>query len=712
MGESCEIFLNCLQKIPKSLARTHILVAPVFSDHTLKKKFKLEEMSKLLLASSVSLLVLHDPMSYGDQKRAVSCFRQQPTLKRFRELIHFHSLLKEQVTIGEISTQDLQKIVLAPSPDPGLSDVCCVLPSRYFMTYITQFLQNDCKMGPYDSNDLQGKLDKLYTERKQMLERMRTQHERAQNKKGGMGALAADKSKAGEGGDADEEMDKLMKAENEKSLMQANAEAASGIKENPKEKRLRLANWKSAKIVPDYSFGVRVLEQKLSEETEQALQQSLEEYLEDLGDEEETYLEACKQSSEQLKREEVDMRIAELRNRAEVDPVEMLRGWQRAAEESYHRFQMERVNVDKEAFDRAIANSRLEVNLDTMLEEEEQRDRPNNAPSLAYNQATGGAIGESIAVPDRTQMVDQSTLYSGAQSTRPRWQQAQAKLLAERNAEIAAQQEIERAKKKSLEEGGPGPEKGDEDKENIEVSAPKGVGEKTQEKKKKRVMLNLDGEEITDEEADDGSGMLRQLSDGEDSPTSGSPTSGTGSPDRGLSPTLADISIGFIKSKRDAAAKFAEEVRQEELARKNKPPPLDGDALRRGIALSSAEYRREQFYDQFLHKSQPTDLEDEELLEVAIEASEMTYEIERKRAEEDAERRWSSEEEEEDVNEKSDDKGNNSSGRFGNSNSGRFGNNNSGSRFGNKFGGSFGNSGGNTKRSGDDKSGGVKLPPI
>ena len=84
-----------------------------------------------------------------------------------------------------------------------------------------------------------------------------------------------------------------------------------------------------------------VLERNLVDETETALATSLDEYLDTFGAEEDEFLRACDESANTLKKEQKDERLLELRSRVEVDPMEQLANWQKAAEDSYHQFQLE-----------------------------------------------------------------------------------------------------------------------------------------------------------------------------------------------------------------------------------------------------------------------------------------------------------------------------------------------------------------------------------
>ncbi len=161
MGEACEMFLNCLHKIPKSLARTHVLISPSLPEQALRTKYTEQFMSKLILSTSTTVLVMHDPKTYGNQANTIGKFRQSSTLRMFEQLKAQSALLYEQVLMAEIGAKDLQKVILAPSPDPGLADVCAVLPSRYFLLYLQEFLAGN-KIGKFDSANLRWKLADLH----------------------------------------------------------------------------------------------------------------------------------------------------------------------------------------------------------------------------------------------------------------------------------------------------------------------------------------------------------------------------------------------------------------------------------------------------------------------------------------------------------------------------------------------------------------------
>ena len=100
------------------------------------------------------------------------------------------------------------------------------------------------------------------------------------------------------------------------------------MRESRKEKILRLSNWHRNKYKTEYSFGVRLREQELDLWTHRWLQESLDEYIDDLGDEEDLFIETCERSIETKRIEDEDGRLTELRNRAEVDPMEQMKEWQ------------------------------------------------------------------------------------------------------------------------------------------------------------------------------------------------------------------------------------------------------------------------------------------------------------------------------------------------------------------------------------------------
>lgn len=52
------------------------------------------------------------------------------------------------------------------------------------------------------------------------------------------------------------------------------------------------------------------------------------------------FLETCEKSIEAKRGEDDDARLLELRNRAEIDPMEQLKVWQVAAEKSFQYTQM------------------------------------------------------------------------------------------------------------------------------------------------------------------------------------------------------------------------------------------------------------------------------------------------------------------------------------------------------------------------------------
>lgn len=80
----------------------------------------------------------------------------------------------------------------------------------------------------------------------------------------------------------------------------------------------------------------------------------------------------------------------ELRERADADPVEQMRDWQRAAEDSYQVAQLVE-NSGEDALRRALAASKKETDLSSMLEAEEKAGRPNNAPAnVAAHTLYGG----------------------------------------------------------------------------------------------------------------------------------------------------------------------------------------------------------------------------------------------------------------------------------------------------------------------------------
>ena len=110
----------------------------------------------------------------------------------------------------------------------------------------------------------------------------------------------------------------------------------------------------------------------MAAETEVALTQSLDEYLEDFGDEEEIFEQQCQQSLRTLHEEANDPRLTEIREIKEADPMERMRDWQIAAEESYHHYQMLVKSTDEDVGE-TVETSRNVVDLTSMLEEESKR---------------------------------------------------------------------------------------------------------------------------------------------------------------------------------------------------------------------------------------------------------------------------------------------------------------------------------------------------
>jgi len=325
----------------------------------------------------------------------VIMFKVSDTLAMFREIAEKSALLAHQINIGVLTANDLQRVILSESPDPGLPSVCGLVPSKYFTIFFEEFLIGTM-VGTYNSQNLQGRLEFL----ERLKVHMKTQQEKmAHLEEGGLTGTQA-------------EALKKMQEQTEDDLG-----AATMMRQNRRESRFekyqRLSHWKLKKTVPEYSFGVRVLERNLVDETETALATSLDEYLDTFGAEEDEFLRACDESANTLKKEQKDERLLELRSRVEVDPMEQLANWQKAAEDSYHQFQLEQ-RTGFEDVQHAVAMSKREVDLTSMLQEEDRRTRPNNAPSAA---------------------IDIGTLYQPAPQLR--WQQAQQRELAEKRAEDA-----------------------------------------------------------------------------------------------------------------------------------------------------------------------------------------------------------------------------------------------------------------------------------
>lgn len=67
--ESANVFFDCLAKIPDLLAKTHVLVAPML--HNLETRWTPDVLNKLLLSTSVTLLVFEDEKTYGNQAKSV-----------------------------------------------------------------------------------------------------------------------------------------------------------------------------------------------------------------------------------------------------------------------------------------------------------------------------------------------------------------------------------------------------------------------------------------------------------------------------------------------------------------------------------------------------------------------------------------------------------------------------------------------------------------
>ncbi|CAD7963910.1 unnamed protein product [Amoebophrya sp. A25] len=357
-GDSASIALNCMKRIPKMLANRHVLLAPIVTG------MQEPEIAKLMLSTSTTFFLAYDPKSYGDKSREVILFKVKDTLAMFHAIAAKSKLLAHQVNIGHLAAKDLQRVTLSESPDPGLASVNALVPSRYFMIYLEEFLIGTM-VGVYNSADLGERLDKL----ERVKQHMKTQQDKINTMKG---SSANEMSQA--------QIDVLRKMQQQEHQLGAGGLVPTMRKESQFEKYERLHRWKFKKQVPDYSFGVRVLEKNLANETEQALATSLDEYLDTFGAEEDEFLQACDASGKAHDKESKDERLNELRSRAEVDPLEQLGRWQKAAELSYHQFQMEQ-RTGVEDVQTAMATSRREVDLTSMLTEEERRSRPNNAPA-------------------------------------------------------------------------------------------------------------------------------------------------------------------------------------------------------------------------------------------------------------------------------------------------------------------------------------------
>ncbi|CAD7941939.1 unnamed protein product [Amoebophrya sp. A120] len=388
-GDSANMVLNCLKKIPKMLAVRHIMLAPILTG------YDVDTVSKLLLQTANTVFLAHDPKTYGDKSREVIMFKVSDTLAIFEEIAKRSKLLAHQIKFGTLTASDLKRVILSESPDPGLPSVCGLVPSKYFLVYTCEFLSGT-NVEVYNSQDLLGRLD--------YLERLK-QHMRKQQDKM---ALMADKQMT------DSQLAVFQRFQQQEQNFGAEAMMNVQHKETQDEKYKRLSFWKLKKTTPEYSFGVRVLERNLIDETENALATSLDEYLDTFGAEEDEFLRACDDSGTTYRKEAKDDRLTELRSRVEVDPMAQLASWQKAAEDSYHQFQMEQ-RTGLEDVQAAVATSRREVDLTSMLTEEERRSRPNNAPAT----------------------VDPSTFYEpGAQY---RWQEAQRRELAAKQEEEARQ---------------------------------------------------------------------------------------------------------------------------------------------------------------------------------------------------------------------------------------------------------------------------------
>ncbi len=299
-------------------------------------------------------------------------------------------------------------------------------------------------------------------------------------------------------------------------------------------------------------------------------QNSLEEYIDDLGVEEDEFIASCEKSLETLHHEETDERIQEVRHESahgRTDPIDQLRSWQAAAEESYHRYQLE-VDNGPEALQRAILQSKRETDLVSMLQADEKV--PNNAPATVY--------------------VDESTLYRpGQQRT---WQERQ-------------RQELERERQEKQEKSRQLAAAGLADQP-ISIAIPS----------------NVPGSGASGLSSSSGGGRSNNL--GASLPAggtaSGSPTQQAGAPQQ-----QQPAEAGAGQTGQTGGAFTAATAASSTTALRR---PTSGEAMRRALALSMASSSREDHYDKLMKASQPLDLDDEDLLDMAMKASELQFELE------------------------------------------------------------------------------------